>query len=299
MITADMANERQALIAALTAVALWSTVATGFKLGLQVLTPVQLLFLGACFSTGVFVIAAIREGWPSVGWNFREALLFGLINPLCYYLLLFEAYDRLPAQLAQPLNYTWAITLALLAVPVLKQPLTARAIAGITISYLGVLVLLSQGRFDRLPDVDVIGVFLALASTLLWASYWLFNARSTTPPAAFMASSFCLATPVLGLLCAFGPGLPELSRTTLSYGAWVGLIEMGLTFLLWQRALRLTRNAARLGQLIFLSPFISLLLIGTFLPEQVVLSSWIGLLVIVLGLMVTGRPRLETTPQND
>jgi hypothetical protein len=32
---------------------------------------------------------------------------------------LFEAYDRLPAQVAQALNYTWALTLTLLAVPVL------------------------------------------------------------------------------------------------------------------------------------------------------------------------------------
>lgn len=292
-----MPNERQALIAALAAVALWSTVATGFKLGLQILEPIQLLFLGAVFSSIVFVVAARREGWPGKGWQFREAVLFGAINPLCYYLLLFEAYDRLPAQLAQPLNYTWAITLALLAVPVLKQPLTRRALAGIIISYLGVLVLLSQGNFESLPDVDVLGVTLALASTFLWAGYWLFNARSTTPPAAFMASSFCLATPLLGLLCFLGPGLPPINLSTIGFGAWVGLIEMGITFLLWQRALRLTANAARLGQLIFLSPFISLLLIGAFLPEQVMLSSWLGLLVIVLGLMVTGRPKLDVHPK--
>jgi len=291
-----MFNERQALIAAVCAVALWSTVATGFKLGLMVLAPIQLLLLGAGISTVVFVIAASFQGWPRTGWNFREAVLFGLINPVSYYLLLFEAYDRLPAQLAQPLNYTWAIVLALLAVPVLKQRLTARSLFGIAVSYLGVVVLLSQGRFDRLPDVDPLGVALALASTVLWAGYWLFNARSSTPPAAFMASSFCIATPVLALLCLLGPGLPEITPQTLAYGAWVGLVEMGLTFLLWQRALRLTRHAARLGQLIFLSPFISLLLIGQVLEEQVALSSWLGLGIIVLGLLVTGRPKVASQP---
>jgi drug/metabolite transporter (DMT)-like permease len=287
-----MFNERQALIAALCAVALWSTVATGFKLGLMLLAPVQLLFLGATISTVVFVIAARREGWPRTGWRFREAALFGLINPVCYYLLLFEAYDRLPAQLAQPLNYTWAITLALLAVPVLKQKLTRRSLIGIAISYLGVVILLSQGSFDRLPDLDLVGVALALASTVFWAGYWLFNARSSTPPAAFMASSFCVATPILAILCLLGPGLPEITPQTLAYGAWVGLVEMGLTFLLWQRALRLTQHAARLGQLIFLSPFISLLLISNILQEQVAISSWLGLGIIVLGLVVTRRPQI-------
>jgi len=288
-----MTSERHAVVSALIAVALWSTVATGFKLGLENMTPLQLLTIGSALSTVVFVLAALRKGWPGTGWQPREAAMFGLINPVCYYLILFEAYDRLPAQLAQPLNYTWAITLALLAVPVLKQRLNGRTIAGIGISYLGVVVLLSQGRFDQLPDIDMLGVALALASTVLWAGYWLFNARSHTEPEAFMATSFCLATPVLIVLCALGPGLPEFTAANLGYGAWVGIVEMGVTFLLWQRALRLTRNAARIGQLIFLSPFLSLLLIAEVLEEQVVLSSWFGLGIIVIGLFITGRPRIS------
>ena len=106
-----------------------------------------------------------------------------------------------------------------------------------------------------------------------------------------MATSFALAAPVLGLICALGPGLPALDGDTLLYGAWVGLAEMGITFLLWQRALKLTRHAARIGQLIFLSPFLSLVLIGAVLGETIHPTSWIGLGIIVAGLLVTGRPR--------
>ena len=58
-----------------------------------------------------------------------------------YYLILFAAYDRLPAHIAQPINYTWAITLALLAVPLLGQRLSKRTLTGILISYLGVVLL--------------------------------------------------------------------------------------------------------------------------------------------------------------
>lgn len=290
-----MGDERSALFSALGAVLLWSTVATGFKLGLEVLDPLQLLFLGSAISSAVFVVAALRRGWPRRGLNLREGALFGALNPALYYLILFEAYDRLPAQIAQPLNYTWAIMLALLAVPVLGQRLTARTMGGIAVSYAGVVVLLSQGRLDRLPDVDPFGVALAMFSTLLWAAYWLFNARSTTEPESFMATSFCLATPVVGLLCWIGPGFPTLTMRTVGYGAWVGVVEMGVTFLLWQRALKLTAHAARIGQLIFLSPFLSLVLIGEVLGETVHLTSWLGLGIIVLGLAITGRPRMAAS----
>ena len=286
----NLTIERQALLLALGAVAMWSTVATVFKLGLAVMSPLQLLFVGTCFSTVVFSIAAWRSGWYLRDLAVGESLAFAAINPIAYYLVLFEAYDRLPAQIAQPLNYTWAITLAILAVPVLGQRLSGRMLAGIGASYLGVLVLLSQGRFEVPSNLDWMGVFLALASTLLWAGYWLFNVRSHTRPVILMANSFLIATPILGVLCWYGPGLPVLSGEGLLYGLWVGLIEMGFTFLLWQRALRVTRHTARIGQLIFLSPFLSLLLIGAVLNERIHVTSWIGLGIIVVGLLITGRP---------
>ena len=291
------ADERAALLYALAAVAAWSTVATGFKLGLGVLAPLQLLLLGTLISTALFAVLATVMGCWQPGWRtLATGAAFGLVNPFLYYVVLFEAYDRLPAQIAQPLNYTWAIVLALLAVPVLGQPLSRRLLAGIAVGYLGVLILLTQGRFDAWPDLNWAGVGLALASTLLWAGYWLGNARVALPPVTLMAWSFLVATPLIAIACLLGPGLPELTWARVGYGAWVGLIEMGFTFLLWQQAMRRTSHAGRIGQLIFLSPFLSLVLISTVLGENVHWTSAAGLAVIVTGLLITrgdagGAPR--------
>ena len=281
------ATERAALGYALGAVALWSTVATAFKLGLRVLEPLQLLLIGTAVSALLFAgLATLRGAWQPSLRTLRAGALFGLANPLLYYLVLFEAYDRLPAQIAQPLNYTWAITLALLAVPVLGQRLTPRMLAGIAIGYGGVLVLLTRGRLDGWSELDWLGVALALASTVVWAGYWLANARSILPAVTLLAWSFLLALPLVAAACHLGPGWPALSGPALAYGAWVGLVEMGITFLLWQQALRLTARAARIGQLIFLSPFLSLVLIATVLGETVHVTSVAGLAIIVLGLWV-------------
>ncbi len=290
-------RERAALLAALAAVAAWSTVATGFKLALRSLEPLQLLWLATLLSAALFAVAAtIRGAWRPAPGTVRSGLGFGvnvaalgLVNPILYYLVLFEAYDRLPAQIAQPLNYTWAITLSLLAVPVLGQRLTRYTLGGLLLGYLGVVIVLTQGRLDGWREVDWTGVALALASTVLWAGYWLATARSRVEPVTLMAWSFLLAAPPLTIICHFGPGLPALTWPHLGFGAWVGLVEMGFTFLLWQRALRLTHHAARIGTLIFLSPVVSLLLIGAVLGEHVHATSWAGLAVIIVGLMVSRR----------
>ena len=280
------------------AVACWSTVATGFKLGLRLVEPIQLLLLGTLVSTLVFWCAALpgaryRLSVKSIG----IAALAGAMNPCAYYVVLFEAYDRLPAQIAQPLNYTWAVAMALLAWPILGQRPTWRALGGILLSYAGVVILLSQGQLEVPSNLSGLGVALALGSTLIWAGYWLMNTRIDIDPVGLMAWSFLFGSAYVGALCLLGPGLPPASLEVGFYGLWVGLIEMGITFLVWQRALRLTRHAGRIGQLIFLSPFLSFLLIGTVLGETIHTASLAGLAVIVAGLLVA-RPKSTGSAPN-
>jgi drug/metabolite transporter (DMT)-like permease len=283
-------SDATAYVHALTAIALWSTVATGFKLGLRHLEPAQLVMLGTVISTIIFWVVMLYTG--SARLSVRHLCMaagMGLINPTLYYLVLFEAYDRLPAQIAQPLNYTWSITLALLAIPLLKQHPGARGMFGIVVSYAGVVILLTQGSMGLPLAFELSGIVLALASTVLWAIYWLANARMNIPATALMAWSFTFATPLTVGLCLLGPGLPAPTVEAGVYGFWVGAVEMGISFLLWQRAMRLTSSAARLGHLIFLSPFVSLLLISVVLGESIHPASFAGLVVIALGILISHR----------
>jgi drug/metabolite transporter (DMT)-like permease len=65
---------------------------------------------------------------------------------------------------------------------------------------------------------------------------------------------------------------------------YIGLFEMGLSFILWLRAMRLTNNTARISTLIFLAPPLSLLLIWWLLNEPVMPSTLVGLVFILGGL---------------
>lgn len=287
-------RETQAILLGLAAVALWSTVATVFKLGLAFLTPIQMLWLGSVFSLAFFALTKLVIAPPPITRSvcFRAGLL-GLVNPLAYYLILFEAYDRLPAQIAQPLNYTWAITLAILAIPLLKQRLSSKAWIGIGVSYVGVVILVTRGASAGFDTFDIVGITLALLSTLLWSLYWLATIRIESHPAPLMLIGFAVATPIIGLLCWSTDGFPPLTPRTLSVGVWVGLFEMGVTFLLWQQALSRTRQVAKVSQLIFLSPFISLFLIDQILGESVHPSAVIALGLIVLGVVLVNKPIVE------
>ncbi|MFC6671408.1 DMT family transporter [Marinobacterium aestuariivivens] len=283
-------SQGRAMVLGLGAVLLWSTVATAFKLALAHLTPLQLLAIASLTSVLVLAIAVSwQRNWPDVAHAWRDYrwryLGLGFLNPFFYYLVLFKAYDLLPAQQAQPLNYTWALTLSLLAVPLLGQKLHGRDLVAMALGYGGVLVIATRGDLLALEFDSPLGVALALGSTVLWALYWILNARTQEPP-------------VVGLLLCFLTGLPwVLAAAWISDGwptgwsgvtaaVYVGLFEMGVTFMLWLGALKTATHASRISNLIFLSPFLSLAFISQILGEQIHPTVYLGLLLIVGGVIL-------------
>ncbi|HRP74977.1 MAG TPA: DMT family transporter [Rhodocyclaceae bacterium] len=289
-------NQRHAMLFGIAAVILWSTVATAFKLSLQFMTPTQLLAWASVVSTSVLaVFVTVQRRWPEVMDTLRDRPLYylslGALNPCFYYLVLFRAYDLLPAQQAQALNYTWALTLSLLAVPLLRQKLTARDVVALLIGYFGAVVIATRGDLFALQFDSGAGVALALGSTVLWALYWIFNARAKSPAAVTLFLCFALGTPLVWLVMMFEGDVVMPGVHGLAGALYVGVFEMGVTFMLWLAAMRRAEHVSRIGNLIFLSPFLSLFFISAFLGEAIVPATWIGLALIVTGVVIQQHGR--------
>lgn len=281
-----MTQDRQAMLYGLGAVALWSTVATAFKVALGEMSPLELIWLAVGVSWLVLGALMLRQGLlrRALGRGWRTAAWAGLMNPVAYYLVLFAAYDRLPGQEAMALNYTWALTMAFLAVPILGQRLTRTDLLAGLIAYAGVWVIATRGAILRVDFADAWGVGLALASTLLWALYWLLNARDARPALMAQWQNFSVALPVLTLILWWGPGFTGFSQVGLAAGVYVGLFEMGIAFVLWQLAVRKVSRTAKVSLLIFLSPPVSLLLLYFIVGEPILPSTLAGLALILAGL---------------
>ncbi len=288
-----MNSERKAIFFALGAVLLWSTVATAFKIALKTNSVLTLLVGASITSLITFGLLLVLQGrlmaaFASFLKNSKHALLLGLINPVIYYLVLFEAYDRLPAQVAQPVNYTWAITLALLSVPFLGHKLSKLDIAGLALGYGGVILISIAGK-NVAGSLDYFGLLLAIVSTLLWAAFWLLNTKSNVDPVIKLFHNFLVATPILIVALYLSGQSFNVTIPSLLSVAYVGLFEMGITFVLWRKALQLTTNTARIGTLIFLSPFISLFLISLVLKEPLQIQTFLGLGFIIGGVWLSQR----------
>ncbi|EJE8558424.1 DMT family transporter [Vibrio vulnificus] len=285
-------NERRALGFGLSAVLLWSTVATAFKLTLAEFSPIQMLTVASVVSAmALLTICALQGKLTQISTTFLSNpwyyLLLGLINPLAYYLILFKAYDLLPASQAQAINYSWAITLTLMAAVFLGQKIRKQDWVACVFSYVGVIVIATKGDLLGLSFESPVGVALALTSTLLWAGYWILNTKNQADPIVGVLLGFLVAIPfAIALTVVEGQSWGQISTQGWLAVTYVGLFEMGVTFVLWLSALKLTNNTARISNLIFASPFISLMLLSSIIGEEIHPTTLIGLMLIIAGLVI-------------
>lgn len=286
-----MKADNKAVALACGAVLSWSTVATAFKMALRYLSHFEMLLVASLTSLLIFaVVVTVRHQWPSVvrldrrQWWYFAGL--GLLNPVAYYLVLFKAYDLLPAQVAQPINYAWPIVLLVLLAVFAGQPIPRRKYIGMAVS-LGGVALISLGTSDASGlSVSAEGLLLAALSAVLWASYWMLDNRRKTgvdgSVALFLSFLFGSAYLVVGA-AVVGADLHTLPGVL--SGMYVGAFEMGIPFICFGMAMRLTSNPALVNQLCYLSPFLSLFFIAVVLGEPVVLTTYVGLALIVLGIV--------------
>ncbi len=291
----DDRQHKLAYAYALVAVGFWATSATAFKLSLRHVGQLPLLLFASVTSTGIFLVyLAITGKWQRLRTLTAREFLWsaglGLLNPFLYYVILFQAYSLLPAQEAQPINFVWPLTLVLLSIPLLGQRIRLGSILAILISFTGVVVIATHPqtpadilafRFSSVP-----GVLLALGSTIIWALFWVINTKDRQDEAVRLFVNFVFASVYILLLVLLLGQAHVGSWRGLLGGLYIGLFEMGITFLVWLKALRSAKTTAHVVNLIYLVPFLSLLVIALVLGEKVLPSTIVGLLLIVTGIIL-------------
>jgi len=284
-------SARKAYLFALLAVLFWSTIPTAFKLGLEHSTSWQLLTGSTLVSTLVLGILTVSTGKFRSLFRFSKkdlvfSALMGLLNPVCYYLILFKAYSILPAQVAQPLNMIWPIVLVLLAIPILRQKISWLSLGAMLLSFSGVVLISMMGGFGSQDPPYRLGIFLALSTSVIWALYFLYNTRDKQDPVIRLFLNFAFASFFLLLAGLFReqpfPIVPEAWYAAI----YVGVFEMGITFVLWLMAIRLAPKSDRISNLVYLAPFLNLLFASQILGEKIYVTTVFGIILLIAGIVI-------------
>lgn len=298
----------------LLALMLWSTAASAFKLALNSFSVFQVLFIATFVSTIIFMIYEVaycikikKIKIPKIN---LKLIKLSILNPFLYYLILFQAYNILPAQMALTLNYLWPIILIVLFIITKRIIYNINLVYSIIISFIGFLILTSKGEsplntkninFDM---TYLFGVILALFSAFVWAYYWLLNSEIETKYSSkntkinkedslfinFILSFIYLT--VYGLILKYNEILElfnfeiimKNSGIGLYSSIYIGFFEMGFTFLIWRYSISNSLKKEVLSNLVYISPVLSLIWISLFLNEKIYITTYVGFILILLGI---------------
>ncbi len=287
-----MHNQPKAYLLASLSVIFWSTIAVAFKVSLRSLDPFQIVFMASLVSFIIFfVINVLQEAFSAVAGQLTKGAIIksaflGLLNPFLYYIILIHAYSKITAQEAMTLNYIWPIMLALLAVPLLGQKLRWISFLAMVISFGGIIVIATKGDFATLSPTNLTGCALAAGSSVIWALYWIFNLKDGRTVSGKLMLNFFFGTVYSMIAVMIFSTFRAEGLKAWTGGVYLGFFEMGLTFMLWLSALKLSKKTYLVSQFIFISPPLSLMWIWLILKEPILPATIIGLVLIISGIIL-------------
>jgi drug/metabolite transporter (DMT)-like permease len=287
-----MDQSKQSYIYAGLAILFWSTVPTAFKISLAEIDILSMLTIASITSAlALLIIVLAGKKFYLIRLTSRRELLnsaiLGLINPFLYYLILLKAYQLLPAQVAQPLNMVWPIILVFLSVPFLGQKIEKKSYIALFVSFIGVYIISSQGKLFGNGHSDIRGVLLATGSSIFWAFYFILNVKDKRDEGVKLLLNFIFGSIYLILASVItGTWQVDSGIKGIAASVYIGMFEMGITFFFWLKALKMASTTAKVSNLVYLAPFISLIFVHFILHEPVYYTTPVGLIFIISGIFV-------------
>jgi drug/metabolite transporter (DMT)-like permease len=180
----------------------------------------------------------------------------------------------------------WPIVLVIISIPLLGQRISWKSLGAMLLSFSGVVVISLQGGTGGENPQNRLGIFLALSTSVIWALYFLYNARDRKEPLIRLFLNFIFASIYLLLGGLFRDGMLPVSLEGWATSIYVGIFEMGVTFVLWLMAIQAAPATDRISNLVYLAPFLNLVIVRMVLKEQIFGSTVIGIILLVTGILI-------------
>ncbi len=208
----------------------------------------------------------------------------GLLGTFFYYVFYYAGNKVLAASQAFIINYMWPMMSVVFAIIILKEKLTFRKAIAILVSFLGVGVVMGKGilQFNK---GALVGALMCLLAAVSYGLFAALNKKTGYEKISAMLVGYFAAFVLTGIILAIRGELFIPKGNQLLGIAWNGMFTMSLANTLWVIALS-KGDTAKISNLAYITPFISLIWTSIFLKEKIEWTSVIGLLIIVIGIFI-------------
>jgi drug/metabolite transporter (DMT)-like permease len=283
-------KDKLGYIFVLLAAILWGSTAAVGKLLLENLSNLQILpFLTLFAFFGLLIVVFIQKKQRIIKtYNKKDYLTFawmGFIGVFSYAFFLYGALQLLPAQEAFIINYLWPIMFVVFAVIILKEKMNWRKWLGVFFSFVGVVVVVSRGDFSLIHFNNSLGILSALAGSVAYGLFSVLGKKHDYEKFTSMMFYYLFSFIYAVIAVLLFSKIPHISALQLLGLAWLGIFTSGLAYVFWFLALK-HGDTAKMSNIIFITPFLSLVYIYFLVGEKILFSSIVGLVIIIAGILM-------------
>lgn len=268
----------------------WGSTAAISSLVLDSISTLALVFYGSLVATIFLLVLNIVTGRIGqvkeiTGRDYANMFVVGMLGIFLYNVLLFFGMTRILVQQAFIINYLWPICIVIFSCIILKEKLTVIKCISMLASFAGVAVVATGGNFSNLGSLDFLGVLAACLAAVFYGLFSVLTIKIKYDKFVAMMVYYFFSTIVsaVALLATNTFIIPTASQ--IPGILWIGILVNGVAFTLWSIAIA-AGNTARLSNLAYLTPFVSLIWIYFLIGEPISMASVIGLLIIISGVVL-------------
>jgi len=283
-------NIKKEYIFAGISIVFWGSSAAVSALMLESLSSFAVLFYGSVLAAAfLFLLCAFTgrlkklKEVPLKEWIFM--ILLGVLGMFLYNWAVYLGLQRLKAQQAFIINYLWPILIVLFSCVFLGQKMNLRKSVALLLSFIGVAIVATEGNLQGLGDTNLFGVAACLFAAVSYALFSVFNIKVTCDKFAATMIYYATAAVLSFILLITGEGIPMLSLPQWGGMLWYGVLVSGVAYSTWALALD-HGDTAKISNLAYITPFVSLIYTYFLLGEAIVLSSFVGLGFIIAGVII-------------
>lgn len=271
-------------------VLIWSTLATVVKLVLKDIPNFQALAISSAFAFVFLLILNIINGSIKEMKHYRikDCLTMaglGFLGLFMYSALYYYGIAELGSQEACILNYLWPMMIVIFACIILKERFTVKKIIAMLMSFAGIVVL-TIGSGGGTSGNRLFGIIACVTAAVCYGLFSVLNKKhSLNQNVTMMWIWFTTALCSLVLSLIFENWQPIAGVQWLGI-AWLGIVVNAVAYLLWAIALKGASDSAKIANLAYLVPFISIIISWLVLKEQITINAVFALLLIIGGILI-------------
>lgn len=275
---------------AATTIFFWGSSAAVNALLLQSLSTMTVLFYTSIIAVIFLAVYNLITGRMALLKEISGRDLFmmagiGTLGTFMYNGLLYYGMTLMKAQQAFIINYLWPIMVVVFSCIILGQKMTLRKGASLLLSFFGVAVVATEGDLTGLGNVNLIGTAACILAAVCYGLYSVLTMKVHHDKFVAMMIYYGTCAVISTIVLAAGGGFPALKMGAWPGILWDGILVYGVAYTTWALALDLG-DTAKMSNLAYLTPFVSLVWIYFLIGEPIDWSSYVGLALILLGVVL-------------